>query len=102
MLADSTLRNLLERYVKKGLDNDELADLLKLCQMENYQFLDGIMTHLLGMPRSQYDTQRRQCPPLWKQFIHCISSSSPVCALIPPNKEAKALINLRIPACITT
>lgn len=93
MVADSKLRNLIERYVKKGLDDDEVAGLLECCQTERFKFLHGIITHLLGMPRSQYDTKLRQCPPLWRKFVHGISSSSPVCALIPPNSESRRLIH---------
>ena len=38
MILDSKLRNLIELYVKKGLDDNEVADLLGCCQTSKYKF----------------------------------------------------------------
>lgn len=96
MIPDPKFRHLIERYVKKGLDDSELADLLRNCQTSKYKFLLGLMIHLEGLSKtsqSRYSTKFYQCPSLWRNFVHSIGSSSPVCALIPPNDKSKALIN---------
>lgn len=94
MIPDSKLRSLIESYVKKGIDDDDVATLLECCKAKKFKFLHGIISHLLGIPRSQYDTKTVwQCPPPWREFVHCISSTSPVCALIPPNSESRRLID---------
>ena len=92
MISDSKLRHLLERYIQKGLDDNEVEELLGYCHMSKYTFLLGLITHLVGLTKSSH-TKSCQCPSEWKSFVHCISSSSPVCALIPPNDKSEAIID---------
>lgn len=63
MIADSKVRSLIERYVKKGLNDGEVDDLLEYCQTQ-YKFLLRLTTHLLGLPKpSEYNKKLCYCPP---------------------------------------
>ena len=89
MIADPTLRQLIAQYIKVGLTEDEMVDLIRLSQ-EKCAFLVGLFTHLTKKVKSAHGLH--QCPEPWKDFVHSIGSSSPVCSLIPPNKHTIASI----------
>ena len=90
MIPDSKLRNLIEQYVKRGLDDSELKTLFDYCQLPRYTFLLKLLNNIVDSPKTS--TKLYQCPTLWRKFVHCISSTSPVCALLPPKDTSKDLI----------
>ncbi len=93
MISDPTLRNLIKLYVKKGLTEEEIANLFRLCQSK-YAFLMALMNHLETQSTFQRVTSGlHQCPPPWRDFLHAIGSSSPVCALLQPTENSKILID---------
>lgn len=82
LIPDQAVRYALMKYVKKGLTDEEMDILLTKCPLAIKEVLSHIDT----------DLQVHQCPSLWTDFIHSIGSSSPVCALIHPEKQAISLI----------
>ena len=86
-------------YTKKGISTVQMEELLELTNL-HAPFLTGLIEHL--DKQSLTLSHLCQCPPKWKNFLHCVGSASPVCALVPATDEALELIRAMCDKDITS
>lgn len=87
LINDRRTRLLLATYARKGLSDVEMEELRRLID-HNAPFLTALIEHL----DEEFPSEVHHCSRNWIKFVQCISSTSPVCALIPPTDEALELV----------
>lgn len=87
LISDRKTRQCLANYAKKSLSNVEMEEMMKLID-QNAPFLRALIEHV----DEDVHLNIHHCSRHWKKFIECLSSASPVCALIPPTDVALKLI----------
>ena len=84
-ISDRRTRQLVAQYATKGLHCDDMLQLRELarehapCLVKLFEFLSEC---------SPQNNPVIQCPAPWRKLIQGLASSSPVCALLPPNDSS--------------
>ena len=82
------------QYASKGLNFEQVIEMNHLVSAHAV-----CLVELFGFFESAKSTQQHksyQCPLVWRKFIQSLASSSPVCALLPPDDASKKLIKIMI------
>lgn len=79
LIENKRTRQLLATYAKRGMSTIEMEEMMREINLHA-----PFLTDLLRMVDKESNTFHC-CPPKWKKFMQSLSSSSPVCALIPPS-----------------
>lgn len=81
------------QYATKGLHYEQVIEMNHLvnshaiCLVRLFEFFESAnSTH----------QKLYQCPHVWRKFVQSLASSSPVCALLPPQGASKNLIEMMI------
>lgn len=83
LIKDRKTRQQLTTYAKKGLSSAEIQELKQLVA-KNCPYMEPLLV--------EDHSASNSCPEKWKKFVASISSSSPVCSMIPPIPETIDLI----------
>ncbi len=86
-ISDRKTRQQLSKFAKQGLSSVEMIQ-LKLLIHDNAPYIEPLM----NCNNEESASTACTCPKKWMKFVNTISSSSPVCAFIPPTTEALVLI----------
>lgn len=79
------------QYATKGLHYEQviemnhLASVHAVCLVALFEFFESA--------KSSHQ-KLYQCPHVWRKFVQSLASSSPVCALLPPDDASKNLIKI--------
>ena len=79
LIENKKTRQLLASYAKRGMSTVEMEEVMREVNL-HAPFLTPLLSSI-----DKASENSHTCPPQWKRFILSISSSSPVCALIPPS-----------------
>lgn len=94
LIANGETWQQLLAYARKGLDDGQMEELLKLTKV-HAPFLTDLIEYVKNQSHVQDQTPtHHQCLPKWKNFFQCIGIASPVCALVPASDEAEKLMKL--------
>ena len=94
LVSNLKTRQQLLAYARKGIDDEHMEELLELTKV-HAPFLTDVIQYTKNQSYLQGQTPAfhlHQCPTKWKNFIQCLGSASPVCALVPAKDEALQLI----------
>lgn len=88
-ISDRKTRQLVTQYATKGLYQDDVLQLRELA-CEHVACLVKLFDFLVEC--SPQDHAVIQCPQPWRKMIQGLASSSPVCALLPPDDTCIGLV----------
>ena len=88
-IDDWRTRQLVTQYATKGLHQDDMLQLRELA-CEHAACLVTLFDFLVEC--SPQDHPVIQCPLSWRKMIQGLASSSPVCALLPPDDACISLV----------
>ena len=74
-------RLLLKEFTTGGISDESIEELLDLAN-EHAPSIVKLLFHLRA--NECLENEKIKCPPEWSEFIRCLCSTSPVCAVIHP------------------
>ena len=89
-------RRLLLSYSKNGLYSTKMGELIKLMAL-HAPFLMELITH---SNTEIFPQKIHQCHPKLYKLLQCVTSTSPVCALVPPNESVSDLLYYVTMTCL--